>query len=204
MSRVSLVSRDDVCALIDAWQTGHGEGTVLTRSFVADVREGREMTRWKNIDAHDVFIFSSPRPRVLLALRSAIVLLPILLTWLAISQVIDPYARYVQNVDASANFLWFWQSNPDSAFGWYWRLSHVALVDAMLLAALVVLSVRISLHESSVLERDEREYDELIQMVNVLLAEVRDPHLFSQPAPSSQHQSPPTPHQEHAPQSVIH
>lgn len=201
---MSLVSRSDVCSAIDTWRLRHGEGTALTRSFVADVSEGRDLSRWKNVDASDVFVFSSPRPRVLLALRSAIVLLPILLTWLAISQVIDPYARYVQNVDAAANFLWFWQSNPGDTFGSYWRLSHVALVDAMLLAALVVISVRISLHETSVFERDEREYDELIQLVNVLLAELRDPHLFAQPEPSSQRQSPPISHQEHAPRSVIH
>jgi hypothetical protein len=193
-----LVTRDEVCEVIDLWQARHGEGSVVTRAFVADVRRG-EITRWKNVNAHDLFVFSSPRPRLLLALRSAIVLIPILLTWLAISQVIDPYATYVQNVDSSANFLWFWQSNPGGNFASYWRLSHVAIVDAMLLAALVVLSVRISWRETAVLERDERDYGELIQVVHVALAETLDPLVHAQPEPSSQLQLPLTLHPELAP-----
>jgi hypothetical protein len=195
-----LVSRDDVCAVVERWMSRHGDASsVLTRSFVADVCDGRDVSRWKDVRAEDLFVFSSPRPRVLLAARSAIVLLPILLTWLAISQVIDPFATYVQNVDASANFLWFWQSNPDGAFASHWRLSYVALLDAALLAALVVLSVRISWYETAVIERDECEYDALIQMVNVFLVG-EQPLLFPvRPEPSSQHQSPPESHQEFAP-----
>jgi len=200
----ALVSRDDVCRVVDAWLARNGySSSVLTRSFVDDVRHGQDMSRWKNVRAEDVFAFSSPRPRVLLALRAAIVLLPILLTWLAISQVIDPYARYVQNVDSSANFLWFWQSNPSEAFAAHWRLSFVALLDAALLAALVVLSVRITWHETAVFEKDERDYDELIQIVNVFLAD-DESRSCAQPEPSSQHPPPPKSHQELAPQSATH
>ncbi len=194
------VSRDDVCAVVEHWMSRHGDtSSSLTRSFVTDVCDGREVSRWKDVRAEDLFVFSSPRPRVLLAARSAIVLLPILLMWLAISQVIDPFATYVQNVDASANFLWFWQSNPDGAFASHWRLSYVALLDAALIAALVVLSVRISWHETAVIERYECEYDALIQTVNVFL--VGEQPLLSpvQLEPSSQHQSPPESHQEFAP-----
>lgn len=196
----SLVSRDDVCAVVEHWMSRHGDtSSSLTRSFVTDVCDGRDVSRWKDVRAEDLFVFSSPRPRVLLAARSAIVLLPILLTWLAISQVIDPFATYVQNVDASANFLWFWQSNPDGAFASHWRLSHVALLDAALLAALVVLSVRISWYETAVIEKDEHEYDALIQTVNVFLVGEQPLLCPVQPEPSSQHQSPPESHQEFAP-----
>ena len=200
----SLVSREDVCRMSDAWLSeARHTSSVLTRSFVDDVRNGCDLSRWKEVRAEDLFAFSSPRPRVLLALRAAIVLLPILLTWLAISQVIDPYATYVQNVDSSTNFLWFWQSNPNDAFASHWRLSFVALVDAALLAALVVLSVRISWHETAVFEKDERDYDELIQTVNVFLA--GDVSQSCAPlAPSSQLQSPPKSHPKRAPLSVIH
>ena len=45
-----LVTRDDVCAAIELWQARHGEGSVVTRAFVADVRSGVDMTRWKNDD----------------------------------------------------------------------------------------------------------------------------------------------------------
>ncbi len=200
----SLVSREEVCRVVDAWcrNTDHSS-SALTQLFVTDVRDGHDVSRWKDVRAEDLFVFSSPRARVLLALRAAIVLLPVLLTWLAISQVIDPYATYVQNVDSSANFLWFWQSNPGEAFAAHWRLSYVALLDAGLLAALVVLSVRISWHETAVFEKDEREYDELIQLVNVFLAGY-SPLLSAQPEPSLQHQSPPISRQERAPQSATH
>lgn len=200
----ALVPRDEVCRVIGKWlEHDNGVSSGLTRTFIDDVRNGRDMSRWKDVRAEDLFMFSSPRPRVLLALRAAIVLLPILLTWLAISQVIDPYATYVQNIDSSANFLWFWQSNPSEGFASHWRLSQVALLDAALLAALVVLSVRISWHETAVCEKREREYDELIQLVNVFLVD-RSSLPVVQPEPSSQHQSPPKSHQEHVSQSATH
>jgi hypothetical protein len=204
MSVVQLVSHREVCDALDQWSTHqtHPQSRLAT-TFINDVRAGDDMTRWSHVRAEDVITCVIGRPRVLIALRAALVLLPILLTWLALSQVVDPYAQYSQNVDAGANFLWFWQSNPNDAFAGHWRLSHIALVDAALLAALVVLSVRISWYETSVVDTREREYEELVQMLNVYLS----PWALTANAthePSSQHQSPQESHQELSPQSAIH
>ena len=164
------VSHSDVCSALDRWTcTQKHPLSPHSQRFIHDLREERNIEHWRQFNAEDLLPMRYPRPHLLLALRSAAVLLPILLTWLALSQVIDPFARYVQNVDASASFLWFWQTNPDNAFMSSWTLSHVALLDAGLLALMVVLSVRLSWHETAVLERLEREHDELVGLLNVFM-----------------------------------
>jgi hypothetical protein len=204
MSITPLVAHNEVCNALDTWSANNpGKTSLLTRAFMEDVCSGSDMSRWKNVRAEDVMTCVIPRPRMLLALRAGIVLLPILLTWLALSQVVDPYAQYTQNVDAGANFLWFWQSNPNGVFAGHWKLSHIALMDAVLLSALVVLSVRISWYESSVVDAREREYDELVQMLNVYLTQ-GDCSENATHAPSSQHQSQQESHPQLSPQSEIH
>jgi hypothetical protein len=165
------VTHEEVRAAITAWLATQPRSlSPVERRFIDDIYEERNTDNWARFRAEDVIALQYVRPRVLLAVRSAAVLLPILLTWLALSQVVDPFARYVQNVDSSANFLWFWQTNPNNAFAGPWTLSHVALIDAGLLAFMVIVSVRISWHETSIVERREDEYDQLMRMLNAYLA----------------------------------
>jgi hypothetical protein len=106
--------------------------------------------------------YRTQSPRLLLIVRAGALFLPILLTWLALSQVIGPFALFLQNQQASANFLWFWQTNPGKSFGDIYKLSHVALTDAAVLAFLTVLAMRISWWESARAEMNEHAYVDML------------------------------------------
>jgi hypothetical protein len=111
---------------------------------------------------------------LLLVVRAGGLFLPILLTWLALSQVIGPFALYLQNQQASANFLWFWQTNPGNTFAEIWGLGHVALVDAAVLAFLTVLAMRITWWETSRAERTENAYAEMLSALEFYFVSARD------------------------------
>ncbi len=111
---------------------------------------------------------------MLLVIRAGALFLPILLTWLALSQVIGPFALYLQNQQSSANFLWFWQTNPGEAFAEVWSLSHVALTDAAVLAFLTVLAMRITWWETSRAERTENTYAEMLSALEFYFVSARD------------------------------
>jgi hypothetical protein len=100
--------------------------------------------------------------------------LPILLTWLALSQVIGPFSLFLQNQQASANFLWFWQTNPGHTFAEVWKLSHVALTDAAILAFLTVLAMRITWWETSRAERAEVAYSQMLSALEFYLVSARE------------------------------
>jgi hypothetical protein len=100
--------------------------------------------------------------------------LPILLTWLALSQVIGPFTLYLQNQQASANFLWFWNQNPGHSFAEPWKLSHVALTDAAILAFLTVLAMRITWWETSRAEQSEARYTEMLSALEFYFVSSRD------------------------------
>jgi hypothetical protein len=110
----------------------------------------------------------------LLVIRAGALFLPILLTWLALSQVIGPFALYLQNQQASANFLWFWQTNPGESFAEVWSLGHVALTDAAVLAFLTVLAMRITWWETSRAERTEATYAEMLSALEFYFVSARD------------------------------
>jgi hypothetical protein len=139
-----------------------------------DIRDGRDLQSWARVDFERLIPFRAESPRLLHIVRSGFLFLPILLTWLALSQVIGPFALYLQNKQASANFLWFWQQNPDGAFSELWKLSHVALTDAAILAFLLVLAMRIAWWENSRAEQLEMNYAGMLATLERHFASVRE------------------------------
>ncbi len=133
-----------------------------TRQFVADLEAGLNTRKWAAANIDQMLPYRTQSPRLLLIVRAGALFLPILLTWLALSQVIGPFALFLQNQQASANFLWFWQTNPGHSFGGIYELSHVALTDAALLAFLTVLAMRIAWWESARAEVNEHVYVDML------------------------------------------
>lgn len=187
---LSPVSHAHVCSAIDSWTcVQRGSISALTQQCLDDVRAQQNLAYWANVSLDDVLVQHIPRPRVLLALRSMAMLLPILLTWLSLSQVVDHYARYVQNVDSGANFLWFWQSNPGNQFLSVWTLQHVALVDTALLVFVVVISLRISWYENSVVDELEKRHEEMVTMISVYLRQFSGAREVSHHGNTNHHQN---------------
>ena len=176
MSRSSQAHADAVAA-VDKWVTVSKQQNSLSgsaRLFVEDVRNGDNVSRWSNVKVEQILPFRLETPRLLLVVRAGGLFLPILLTWLALSQVIGPFALYLQNQQASANFLWFWQTNPGHSFAGVWELGHVALVDAAVLAFLTVLAMRITWWETSRAERTENAYAEMLSALEFYYVSARD------------------------------
>ena len=88
--------------------------------------------------------------------------------------MIGPFAQFIQNQQPSANFLWFWQTNPGDSFAEVFSLGHVALTAAAILAFLSVLAMRIAWWETSRAERTEHAYSEMLSAVEAYFVSVRE------------------------------
>lgn len=174
---LSINAHDDAVAAIDKWLTVSKQKSSLGRvaqAFVEDVNTDANLKKWSKVDVEQILPFKTETPRLLLVVRAGAMFLPILLTWLALSQVIGPFSLFLQNQQASANFLWFWQTNPGGTFAEVWKLSHVALTDAAILAFLTVLAMRITWWETSRAERAEVAYSQMLSALEFYLVSARE------------------------------
>lgn len=174
---LALNAHEDAVAAIEKWLTVSKQKASLgkvARAFVEDVQTNANTKKWSKVDVEQILPFKTETPRLLLVVRAGAMFLPILLTWLALSQVIGPFSLFLQNQQASANFLWFWQTNPGSTFAEVWKLSHVALTDAAILAFLTVLAMRITWWETSRAERSEVAYAQMLSALEFYLVSARE------------------------------
>ena len=161
---------------IDRWLKASRQAGRLgpaARMFCDDIRNGRNLQKWAKSNVDQMLPFRTQSPRLLLIVRAGALFLPILLTWLALSQVIGPFSLFLQNQQPSANFLWFWQTNPGGSFAGPWKLSHVALTDAAILAFLTVLAMRITWWEAARAESNEHIYSDMLSAVESYLSDHR-------------------------------
>ena len=174
---LALNAHEDAVAAIDKWLAVSKQTSSLgkvARAFVDDVQTNSNSKKWSKVDVQQILPFKTETPRLLLVVRAGAMFLPILLTWLALSQVIGPFSLFLQNQQASANFLWFWQTNPGDTFAEVWKLSHVALTDAAILAFLTVLAMRITWWETSRAERSEAAYAQMLSALEFYLVSARE------------------------------
>ena len=116
---------------VDNWVKVSRQGGRLspsTQLFVEDLVAGRNQERWARANVDQMIPFRVQAPRLLLVVRAGALFLPILLTWLSLSQVIGPFALFLQNQQPSANFLWFWHFSVSiravAALGYQLRASE--------------------------------------------------------------------------------
>lgn len=174
---MSAHAHEDAVNAVDKWLAISKQTNTLGASasvFVDDLRNNRNQREWSRVNVEQILPFKSETPRLLLVIRAGALFLPILLTWLALSQVIGPFSLYLQNQQSSANFLWFWQTNPGHSFAEVWSLGHVALVDSAILAFLTVLAMRITWWETSRAERTENTYATMLSALEFYFVSARD------------------------------
>lgn len=145
-----------------------------SRTFFEDLRAQRNIAVWSRAHVEQIMPFRMQSLRLLLVIRAGVLFLPILLTWLALSQVIGPFSLYLQNQQPSANFLWFWQQNPGHSFATVWELGHVALTDAAVLAFLTALAMRITWWETTRAEEAEIVYAEMLAALERYFVSLRE------------------------------
>lgn len=174
---IPLSAHADAVQAVDRWLKVSKQERTLgasAREFVEDVRNNRNASFWSKVNVEQILPYKAETPRLLLVVRAGGLFLPILLTWLALSQVIGPFALYIQNQQPSANFLWFWQTNPGGAFPGIYELGHVALTDAAVLAFLTVLAMRIAWWETSRAERSEAAYASMLSALEFYFVLARE------------------------------
>jgi hypothetical protein len=174
---IPLSAHADAVQAVDRWLKVSKQERSLgasARGFVEDVRNNRNASFWSKVNVEQILPYKAETPRLLLVVRAGGLFLPILLTWLALSQVIGPFALYIQNQQPSANFLWFWQTNPGGAFPGIYELGHVALTDAAVLAFLTVLAMRIAWWETSRAERSEAAYASMLSALEFYFVLARE------------------------------
>ena len=131
---------------IKVWSIKHGlsEDPYIQRLSSALI-ENRRFSHLASISA----INNLPTPKIkgrqtnllfwLVLIRNVMIFLPVGLTWFAISQAAVAFDLFAKsNPDAIVNFLIFWQDG----FGLLdskWKLSHVAILDAVIMVLVIVL-----------------------------------------------------------------
>lgn len=170
-----------LAATIREWlrasQTSTEPGGEL-RVFIDDLENSRDLGNWAGADYTRLLPFRTATPphlQIVVLIRNALVFLPIVLTWLALRSASSRFARYVGELrDAgstnAANFLEYWESLS----GWH-RLSTVALIDAVLIFALILLTAYIGYQDvgNSRMKRLEHQHSDMIIKLERSLAGYR-------------------------------
>lgn len=108
--------------------------------------------------------------RYVAVLRNVLVFVPVLLTWWAISEATKGYGRYIDAVDRArqasidsgegvaertVNFLEFWESGGAgqdlpgfTPLPGHWRITHIATLDAAIIAAVIALTFLVGILEA--------------------------------------------------------
>lgn len=119
------------------------------------VEQRQDLTMWAALDPLELLPHASVRKgsfltrlaRVLIFLRNVLVFVPVAITWMGIKEATEKFGAYaaLENAATSGkelNFLLFWQSGgPDRTLAPVWRIQHIALVDAILIAGIVLLTL---------------------------------------------------------------
>lgn len=83
--------------------------------------------------------------RKVIFMRNLLVFLPVTITWIAISEASSGFSELIADNEGSVvNFLQFWQDG----YGYLnpiWRLSSVALIDFLILAFIMILTILLQL-----------------------------------------------------------
>lgn len=86
---MSVKAHEDAVNAVDKWLTVSKQTTSLGASatvFVEDLKNNQNQREWSRVNVEQILPFKSETPRLLLVIRAGALFLPILLTWLALSQ----------------------------------------------------------------------------------------------------------------------
>lgn len=150
-----------------AWATIQGiSNSERVLELVSDLVERKNWAYWSSRMASEI-LPSIPlkRSKVLrhwyrrvIFLRNLLVFLPVTITWIAISESSSAFSQYINANEGSViNFLEFWQDG----YGYLspiWRLSTVALIDFLILAFIMLLTISLQFLSS---RADQVEREEL-------------------------------------------
>ena len=142
----SLILADSV----EAWGNKYGQSEDgYISGLIAALRENKNLHVWATFDPVDYLPIPmlangsklAGRVRKITVLRNVLVFAPVALTWIAVGEATKGFQEYIQtNTTGVANFLDFWQNGYDILPPEF-RISEVALVDAIIILAVIALTL---------------------------------------------------------------
>ena len=151
MARIPKIEKNRILAdLIESWARKYGvmRDPYVDRLVIA-LRENRNLAMWSTTDPMVLLPYvtavSGKNLKKISArlaiIRNALVFAPVAFTWLAVGQATTAFQEFVEsNATATVNFLEFWQNGYD-VLDDKWRISTVALTDAIIVFIVIILSV---------------------------------------------------------------
>lgn len=153
--------------------------------FLNDLRAGKNLAKWANLDALDYLPFPQVNSHTLhqrfieklVLIRNVLVFVPVALTWLGIYQATRAFALYAaENGNSVANFLDFWQNG----YGYLspeWKIGTIAYTDALVIFIIIGLTLYTSIKGAKA--NHQREVMELrMESERALVAAKINMHLF--------------------------
>jgi hypothetical protein len=135
---------------VEAWGNKYGQSEDgYISGLIAALRENKNLHVWATFDPVDYLPIPmlangsklAGRVRKITVLRNVLVFAPVALTWIAVGEATKGFQEYIQtNTTGVANFLDFWQNGYDILPPEF-RISEVALVDAIIILAVIALTL---------------------------------------------------------------
>ena len=135
---------------VEAWGNKYGQSEDgYISGLIAALRENKNLHVWATFDPVDYLPIPmlangsklAGRVRKITVLRNVLVFAPVALTWIAVGEATKGFQEYIQtNTTGVANFLDFWQNGYDILPPEF-RISEVALVDAIIILAVITLTL---------------------------------------------------------------
>ena len=135
---------------VEAWGNKYGQAEDgYISGLIAALRENKNLHVWATFDPVDYLPIPmlangsklAGRVRKITVLRNVLVFAPVALTWIAVGEATKGFQEYIQtNTTGVANFLDFWQNGYDILPPEF-RISEVALVDAIIILAVISLTL---------------------------------------------------------------
>ena len=139
----------EVLNALESWMGNQGiMGNKLLEKLIEDIESNRNLKIWADMDPNaylptpesSEFLKKLRLINTVTGIRNVLVFSPVAITWAAISVVTSAFSKYEKvNPNSIVNFLEFWQQG----FGYlndFWRLSNVAIFDALLVSVVITLT----------------------------------------------------------------
>jgi hypothetical protein len=173
MPRIPKLEKNRILAeLIENWARKYGltRDPYVARLLVA-LKENQNLAMWSTMEPMQLLPYATPVSGIKLQklaarlsiLRNALVFAPVAFTWLAVGQATSAFQQFVEtNSTATVNFLEFWQNGYD-ILDEKWRISTVALTDAIIVFVVIFLSIGATYTNEIAKYRNEEEDSILLE-----------------------------------------
>lgn len=163
------------------------KGAAIRLGLLARALDGKDATPWVFGDIYQMIDpdsivegFRSTQTRgrfidILEMLRNTIILAPIMITWFSISQATEQYHTLLSEFlksrpnDVSQPFLYLWQEGFGGRLPSYLTLSSIGIVDAALIAFILVLTlITFSMDRTNTLEKEREAFKFRAELTHAL------------------------------------